>query len=302
MRAQSGRMDTRIRFFSEGIPVIGVLGTPGGADERRPAVVVNHGLSGLKEMWIPQIAAALEDAGYVTLRFDYRHFGESGGEPRYRQLPLRQVEDVLSAVTFLESQPAVDPDRIGVFGLATGGAIAMYAAALDARIRCAVLLEAPADTERVFRRAAYDSIIAKARAAKRRFVLTGEAPTMSWAHMWRHIDPQVFEQVKTMEQRFERFSSQITEESFVDFWSFRPEAVVDRIAPRAVMWIHARNDERVLLFEAESAFAKAGEPKKLVVLDGPHSIYFSTALSTVIENAISWFDEHLRSASGPRPS
>jgi len=290
-------METKIRFFSEGVPVVGVLGVPAGlrAGERRPAIVVNHGLSGLKEMWIPEIAAELEAAGYVTLRFDYRHFGESGGEPRYRQLPMRQVEDVRNAVTFLESQPAADPSRIGIFGLATGGAIAMYAGAADERIRCLVLLEAPADTERVFRRAAYDEIMAEARAAKRHFVLTGEATTMSWAVMWQHIDPHVFEQVEAMEQRFERFTSQITKESFIDFWSFRPEAIVDRIAPRAVLWIHARDDERVLLSEAESAFARAGEPKKLVVLDGPHSIYFSTGLPAVIHNALAWFDQHLES-------
>src|SRR6266542_3610950 len=103
-------MDTKVRFFSEGIPVAGVLGVPADlrAGERRPAIVVNHGLSGLKEMWIPEIAAKLEAAGYVTLRFDYRHFGESGGEPRYRQIPLRQVEDVRSAVTYLEDHGSVD--------------------------------------------------------------------------------------------------------------------------------------------------------------------------------------------------
>src|SRR2546427_8361937 len=114
-------MDTRVTFFSEGVPVVGVLGAPGGPPprERRPAIIVNHGLSGLKEMWLPEIAAKLEAAGYVTLRFDYRHFGESGGEARYRQVPLRQVEDVQTAVTDLEDDGSGAPQPSRVLGRPT---------------------------------------------------------------------------------------------------------------------------------------------------------------------------------------
>jgi alpha/beta superfamily hydrolase len=49
----------------------------------RPCVVLCTGFNGTQDT--PSVVAnarAFADAGYVALTFDYRNFGESGGEPR----------------------------------------------------------------------------------------------------------------------------------------------------------------------------------------------------------------------------
>ena len=288
-------MDERVRFFSEGVPIAALLGRPQRASgsARSPAIVICHGLTAVKEMWLERFSGPLEAAGYATLRFDYRHFGESGGEPRGRVLPHAQVEDTRNAVTFLETLDFVDPERIGLLGIMAGSPVASYAAAIDTRIRCTVGMAGPADNERVFRRVGYEAVLAEALPAKRRFVVTGEAPRMSWEVLWRDLDPDVPNQVARMRAEFARWSPEITKESYVDFFAFKAESVVERIAPRAVQWIHAKDDDRIPAFEAQSFYAKAREPKRLVLIDGGHQAYFGAGFEAVLEHVLAWFDLHL---------
>jgi len=42
-------------------------------------------------------------------------------------MPMRQIEDIRNAVTFLQHQPEVVPERIGLFGVSLGGANVSYA-------------------------------------------------------------------------------------------------------------------------------------------------------------------------------
>lgn len=50
-----------------------------------------------------------------------------------------EVQQVSSAVDFLRTLPRVDPERIGVVGSGQGGLTALYAAALDTRLRAALV-------------------------------------------------------------------------------------------------------------------------------------------------------------------
>jgi len=63
---------------------------------------------------LPQVATAFTEAGYVTLTFDYRGFGTSEG-PRWRLIPMEEVEDIRNAITFLQSRPEVDKEKL-VYG------------------------------------------------------------------------------------------------------------------------------------------------------------------------------------------
>ena len=116
---------------------------------------------------------------------------------------------------------------------------------------------------------------------------------MSWEVLWRDIDPQVSAQVEDQKKEFPGWTPEITTESWIDFFAFKPESVVERIAPRAAMWIHARDDERIPAFESQSFYAKAGEPKRLVLIDGGHFAYLGSEFPKVMENAVAWFREHL---------
>src|SRR5262245_64815595 len=53
-----------------------------------------------------------------------------------------------------------------------------------------------------------------------------------------------------------------------DTLGFHPEWVVDKIAPRPILFITTDDDRLVPPEESETLFVKAGDPKKLVVLRG----------------------------------
>lgn len=100
-----------------------------------PAVVLLHGYPAEKADLLP-IAAALAPR-FTVLLLDQRYFGGSGG--RATTLGLRERRDLSRAIDFLAARGF---NQVGVFGLSLGGAVALLAAADDARIR-AVAAYAP---------------------------------------------------------------------------------------------------------------------------------------------------------------
>ena len=62
--------------------------------------------------------------------------------------------------------------------------------------------------------------------------------------------------------------------------------MVDKIAPRPVLFITTDNDRLVPPEESEALYARAGEPKKLVVLKGfgHYEVYAGEALRQVMEH------------------
>ena len=67
----------------------------------------------------------------------------------------------------------------------------------------------------------------------------------------------------------------------------------DRAAPGAVH--HLDNDRLVPPEESIALHARAGEPKKLVVLKGfgHYEVYAGEALRQVMEATLAWYREHL---------
>jgi hypothetical protein len=82
-----------------------------------------------------------------------------------------------------------------------------------------------------------------------------------------------------------------------DTLGFHPEWVVDKIAPRPILFITTNDDRLVPPDESESLFAKAREPKKLVVLRGfgHYEVYTEPAFGQVMSETIAWFRTHLPS-------
>lgn len=74
-------MEKKVQFYSEGTPVAGIMGVPEDyqTGEQRAAVIFCQGFTGVKEMFLLENAKRLQAEGYITLNFDYRYFGESGG-------------------------------------------------------------------------------------------------------------------------------------------------------------------------------------------------------------------------------
>lgn len=108
----------------------------------RPAIVLGHGLGGVREMRLDAYAERFVAAGYTALVFDYRYFGASGGEPRELLDPTRQLEDWDAALTYVRSLSDVDADRVAIFGTSFGGGHAIVVAARDPRV-AAVISQCP---------------------------------------------------------------------------------------------------------------------------------------------------------------
>src|SRR6202140_4839277 len=130
---------SEVRFMADGNVELGAwLYLPESKTSRNPAITMTHGYAAVKQHGLAKFAEAFADAGFVVLLHDHRTFGISGGEPRQDVDPWRQVADWRRAISYLESRPEVDPDRIGLWGTSYAGGHAMVLGATDRRIACVV--------------------------------------------------------------------------------------------------------------------------------------------------------------------
>jgi uncharacterized protein len=123
----------RVTFSSEGIELVGKLWSPD-TDEPQPAVALTGPFTGVKEQVLGTYAGLLAQAGLVTLAFDHRGFGESGGR-RQHEDSQGKLADLRAAVGVLAGRPEVHPAQIGVVGVCLGGGYAVRAAATDSRVK-----------------------------------------------------------------------------------------------------------------------------------------------------------------------
>lgn len=129
-----------INFKSEGLNLVGNLYYP--ADykkgENYPAIVVAGSWTTVKEQMAGLYAERFAKEGFITLAFDFRNYGESEGEPRFWENPSMKVQDIKNAVTYLESLPEVNNNKIGAFAVCAGSMYTLMAAADDHRIKAVV--------------------------------------------------------------------------------------------------------------------------------------------------------------------
>lgn len=76
---------------------------------------------------------------------------------------------------------------------------------------------------------------------------------------------------------------------------YRPEEAAHSISPRALLLIAVEHDVPCPKEEYEAMYAKAREPKKLVVLPGfrHYDVYSGEGLDTTSRLAIDWFQQYL---------
>lgn len=134
-------VEQEVRFESAGSSCVGWLTSRGGDGGLRPAVVMAPGFGVLGDFWA-SFAERFADAGFVVLRFDYRHFGRSGGEPRQLLNVGRQLEDLAAAVRYVRARDDVDGERVALWGSSFGGGHVLEYAARDGRI-AAVVAQVP---------------------------------------------------------------------------------------------------------------------------------------------------------------
>jgi uncharacterized protein len=111
---------------------------PSGTNQAVPCIVMAHGFSAVRDQRLPAFAERFVAAGYAALVFDYRFFGDSGGEPRQLLDVKKQLEDWRSAIAHARSLPEIDGDRIVVWGTSFAGGHAISLAAEDHRLAAAI--------------------------------------------------------------------------------------------------------------------------------------------------------------------
>lgn len=113
-----------------------------------PVIILCHGFCGIQEILLPKYAEAFSDAGYTTITFDYRGFGESGGE-RGRLRPQMQIEDICSIIDWISTKPTLDKNRIALWGTSLGACHVFGAAVARPQIKCIISQMGFADGETI---------------------------------------------------------------------------------------------------------------------------------------------------------
>ncbi|WP_338575076.1 alpha/beta hydrolase [Erwinia billingiae] len=138
-------MGTSTHSLSDGIVL--TLRSPANS-HNNPVVILCHGFCGIRDILLPDFAEAFTRAGFATVTFDYRGFGDSEGE-RGRLVPAMQIDDIISVVNWAKEQPSLDAERIGLWGTSFGGCHVFGAAAREPAIKCIVSQLAFADGEEI---------------------------------------------------------------------------------------------------------------------------------------------------------
>lgn len=137
-----------IRFPSAGEECAAWLFRPERAEAPAPCVVLATGLSCVRDQGLDRVGERFAAAGFAALAFDYRYFGDSGGEPRGLVTGARQQADLRAAMAAARSLDGVDPDRLVLWGFSFGGANVQAVADADHSIAVAICVAPLVDSQR----------------------------------------------------------------------------------------------------------------------------------------------------------
>jgi len=295
-----------ITFMSGGTPCVGWLYVPddlpvGG---RAPAIVMANAITAVKEMVLPAYAERFAQAGFVCLAFDFRCLGESGGEPRGQVFASMQLEDLRNGISWLATRPEVDAQKIGMWGASFGGAHALYLASFDKRLG-AVVATVPSmrtlDTMVHFigreGLAKIQGFLGWDRSARYQ---SGEVSYMKAVSDGSENamlpNPEANEFYTRLASTIApNWTNQVTVESLEKLLEYDPAFAVDLISPTPLLMIIADQDRSQPTEPSLEAFARIGEPKKLVTVTAGHTATLENdaIVSQAAGAAIEWFHTHL---------
>ena len=242
-----GVKSRQVTFYSDGTPCYGRIFFPKGFNARGkwPAVVVGHGINA-QAVGIEKYAARFAERGLVAMAIDYRTYGYSGGdvlllEPdtttderalwekevriqvkRTNLNNFRETEDFRAAISYIQTEPGVDTDRIGVWGSSNGASVVLMVAALDARAKAVVAQVGGAGGLGASGPVAISPQMLEDGVKRAR---TGQGAEVDGGFSFR--------------SKIDMWSGQVNRE-------FRPGALLDRIPETTkILWIPAEKDELI---------------------------------------------------------
>lgn len=293
-----GVTSKEITYYSDGAACYGKIFYPKGfaaAKSKLPGIVLGQGWAGT-HFSIEKYAARFAEMGMVAMAIDYRGWGESDGfvstvdrirtpddkrfhytdakvvVKRTRLLPLKQVEDYRNAISYLQGEPGVDPERIGIWGSSFAGGHTMTVAALDARVKV-VACQIPGIAGKMAQPGPYllkgpllEDAIQRAR--------TGQGGEFETGYSTRRM---------------------VDVETNQAIAEYRPLHSVPLIGNRPVMWIAAEKDELINNDNAaKAAYDLHTGPKEYHVIPAitHFEAYIGEAFETTSKLAGNWFRKH----------
>ncbi len=230
----------KITLDAEGIRIVGELYLP--ADNAAYATVcVCHGIpSGdppdPTDGGYPLLAERICRQGFAVFIFNFRGTGLSGGNLDL----LGWTRDLSAVIDYLYTSPHVDKSKLTLLGFSGGAAVSVYVAGRDSRISSVAACACPADF--------------------------GLLPRFDET-------PQFVEHFREIGAIRDDDFPESNDEWMEGFSIVRPIDYAGSIAPRRLLIVHGRDDETIPLDHARMLYDRAGEPKKLIELDGAgHSL------------------------------
>ena len=293
-----------IAFKTEdGVTLRGWHFVPEGRSQRFPTIVMAHGFSGVKEMYLDDFAKCFADAGLAAIVFDNRNFGASDDQPRQEINPHQQISDYRDAITFAETLPQTDSARIGVWGSSFSGGHVLVVGATDRRVKCVVSQVPSISGYANSRRMTRPDLAARMNSmldADRRNRYQGKPSAMLPVISENPAGPAALPQhetwvwfTDTSKSRAPAWKNEITLRSVEMVRAYEPGNYIPQISPTPLLMIVALEDHVAFADEALAAYERALEPKKLVMLKGGHFDAYGKHLRTAAEAGRDWFIQHL---------
>lgn len=279
-------------------------------DEKYPAIIVGHPMGAVKEQSAMLYAQKMVDAGFVTLAIDLPFWGESEGEPRNAVSPDMYAEAFSAAVDYLGTRPFVNRNEIGVIGICGSGSFAISAAKIDPRMK-AIATVSMYNMGNANRHGLHKSLSVEQRkaiiaeAAEQRYAeFEGAEPELTggtaneWSESLDPVQKEFYEFYRTPRGQYTPEGATATTTthptltSNVKFMNFYPFEDIETISPRPMLFItgseaHSREF-------SEDAYAKAAQPKELVVIPsaGHVDLYDRTDLIP-FDKLVAFFKQNL---------
>ena len=244
--------------------IFGILHLPKGI-EKPPCVLMCHGLGGHKtgryRVYV-DLAEALIEKQIAVFRFDFRGSGDSEGN--FGEMTLQgEVSDAIKALEYLQSDPRINPDQIGLFGRSLGGAVATLSAASFGHIK-SIALWAPI----------YDG--------------------SQWKHHWLDIKNGLLTEREAIEVR--RINGQVAGILFYDeLFNLDIEPALKTLQHIPLLLIHGEKDDVVDIAHAEKYYRLRQKPVTHFIRlpNADHDFTIPEERTYAINQTAQWFKERL---------
>lgn len=218
----------------EGLKIAGQLYLPAGKPPY-PTVCVCHGIPAGSpdpgDRGYPLLAERICHQGLAVLIFNFRGTGASEGNLDL----LGWTRDLIAAIDYLCALPEVDKSHLSLLGFSGGAAVSICVASQDSRVSRVVACSCPSEFT----------------------FLTGVDNLSSVIDRFRRIGLI----------RDKDFPHSI-EEWVSGFTLVSPIKYVAGIAPRPLLLVHGGHDEVVDVSHAYKLYARAEEPKQIIIVSG----------------------------------